>query len=989
MERALRRTKRSTYATACVWKMSMVFIMLFSIACSMKTFLELSSDIEKRKKEIAQVLLNTFDIYIPYSQNAYYINVDYFFFQIEYIKLDKHNVDQYYIDLRRHNITRNVDSSKKFDYTSIQNILKDIGVIRCRRIDIDHNIPFKVARMLIERLAVEEKIEMCGNIGENTSPEVYLLNKKANDIREKIILDLNWSIISSLIISIECYPWKFVENVLKEWVGAREIEQIYIYYSDIEILDLWKLKMAKECIISIEDCWNVKSIFFPKGTVDRYRCIRLLSLPSLENIFSIRNIYSSKTIDSLILDRHSFTVLMRVCRENNFLRKVLQVRGLHLFCMPRTFQEVAEISSPWIRTKNIILYIEYCKSCRISQEEDMVSYSPEAIKSVGIDCLKAPSYENVEDDETKFLNKRIYSSELLKRIGVFTKEISPRFFECPYAIDNVDTFKRLPKLKIHLKNSKEIQEAIEEFQEVYNTLCVHAHYSMLDIDGLDALEEDTKVLGKMFACMGVRIKVDVFRFYNVKGSIDEEVKEEKHLVPVQASKNKFNLQSVEFYNSEASFIRSMFTKYSYSLEIAIIIDCKGIEKEEDLWEVFPRLIRSEFPEVNLINAEKIIEEMRKNGCSIDKKLLDTPGNLILPIEDLKWAKKFPHIINSMFSKKNTISSAYLSRIAEESLKGSNKNKKELSHFLVSNSAKEAYEELYKCIEKIYHVMWVGIYLYNKDTNYNSISGDLYCLAKLFKKVFVDLEVLWIINLRIGKYKKKYWNISNVIHPLKTDNGLKDIVLKHYTLIDKKKKNITTQLDYVKRTVKYYSGKQIMEKLKKRNVGINLRVLEYMLKGMVTKDSKLVRLKNSIIDDGQCTICGDDIFRITEAYIMRHCVHWMCLKCAIRCAKGYVQAGRNSDKNVCHLCKMSAEFDKEFYLLNLKNLEREEQIKAYIEKEKEEEKARSNQRALEQPKRKQKKTKKATQTVPSNHKEKFEVFRACPLAPPDPDSLMLS
>ncbi|KAI5176481.1 hypothetical protein NEFER01_2233 [Nematocida sp. LUAm1] len=653
MKIALTRTRRSTCTIDHTWEILVVFTLLLSMVCSMGAALGKPADMEKRKKEMAQILLKNFNIFISYSWNKDddHIDVDYLCSRIKHIEVGKHKISQYCIDLRGYDITRNVDSLEKFDYTSVQSILEKIGAIRCKRIYIDCPIPFKVAKLLIERLVVKRKVEMYGESYEIKGCMDFLLSYKACKLRKEIALKLKWSTTIPLIITISCYPWKFVKDVFKEWVGSRKIKQLYIYYSDIESLDLWELKMAKECIISIEDCWNVRSILLPKEAIDRYTCIRLLSLPSLKNIFSIRNIYSSKTIDSLILDRHSFTVLMRACRENKSLRKVLQVRGLHLFCMPRTFQKVAEISSPWIRTKNIILYIEYCKSCRISQEEDMVSYSPEAIKSVGIDCLKAPVYKNVEDDETKFLNKRKHTSEFLKRIGIFTKEISSRFFECSHAIDNVDTFKRLPKLKICLKNSKEIQKAIEEFQEVYNTLCVHAHYSMLDIDGLDALEEDTKVLGKMFACMGTRIEVDIFRFHNVKGSIDEEVKEENHLVPVQASKNKFNLQTVEFYNSEISFIKSMLTKYSYFPDAMIIIDCKGIKKEEDLWGLFPRLMKSELFEVKLMNAEKIMEDLHKNGCSIDKKLLDTPGNLILPIEDLKWAKKFPYIINYMFPKK--------------------------------------------------------------------------------------------------------------------------------------------------------------------------------------------------------------------------------------------------------------------------------------------------------------------------------------------------
>ncbi|KAI5179358.1 hypothetical protein NEFER01_2196 [Nematocida sp. LUAm1] len=994
MKIALRRTRESTYTVAYAWKMLAVFILLLSIVCSMDAFLGNPADVERRKKEMAEVLLNNFEMFTRCSNNNVkdILDGDHLFSQIEYVKLDKQSTGWYCIDVKDYEIE--IDGLQVVYRGDIHTIMEDIGVIRCKRLYTDPDVPFELVKMLFERIVVEKSIEIYGLCWENTDFVTSLLNDNTCSLREEIVLSLKWAAITPLKIYIAQYSWNFTENILNKWVGTREIKEIYLYYSNVEAINLQGLKMAEECSIAIENFLNMKSILLPKAVASEYMCIQLLNLPNLKKIWNIRNIYSSKTIDNLILDRYSFKVLMDAYRENEHLQTVLRVWNLHLLGMPRTFQEVAKISYFWLLAEDIIFYIDHCKSCCISEEEDMVYYSSDVIKSMGIDCLKAPSYENLSVNLSKYMDKCIFSSMFLKRIGVFTNKMSPRFFECPYDMYNVDTSKRLPRLKIHLKNSKEIQEAIEEFQKSYNTLCVHAHYSMLDINGLYALEEDTKVLEEMFACMGVRIRVDVLRFYNVKGSIDDET-EENHLVPVQASKNKFDLQTVEFYNSEISFIRSMLTKYSYFPNAMIIIDCKGIKKEEDLWGLFPRLMKSELFEVKLMNTEKIMEDLHKNGCSIDKKLLDSKNNPVLPIGNFKWAKKFPYIINYMFSKKNTISSAHLSKLARESLKvkesKKTKNRKELSHFLVSNSAKEAYEELKKCMKTVCHVVWVDVYIYNIKVINNSIVIDLLEWIGMFKKVFMDLEVLCILNLMIQEHETKCWNISHVVDPLKNTWKLQDVVLKHYTLIDEQGKDITTQLDYKERIVKCYSGEEILDKLANTNIAINLRVLWYMLQSIVTEDEEFLQWVDNILDDDECIICGENISKIAEAYIMWHCGHWRCMKCAIKCAKEYVQANSDKDRNTCHICRAPAEFDKEFYLLNLKDPEREEQIKAEVERKREERKAASNPPSLEQSNEKPKEVAETNQ-VPSEDPnpiiiEEFEEFKACSLAPPNPNSLV--
>ncbi|KAI5173254.1 hypothetical protein NEFER03_2201 [Nematocida sp. LUAm3] len=205
------------------------------------------------------------------------------------------------------------------------------------------------------------------------------------------------------------------------------------------------------------------------------------------------------------------------------------------------------------------------------------------------------------------------------------------------------------------------------------------------------------------------------------------------------------------------------------------------------------------------------------------------------------------------------------------------------------------------------------------------------------------------------------------------------------LFDERRKGITTQRNYTERIVKRCSEKEILEKLENTNVAINFRVLKYMLKSMVTEDPKLMRLKSSMVDDKNCGICGENTFKIAEVYIMQHCGHWMCLKCAIKCAKQYIQSNRAQNKNLCHICRAPAEFDKEFYLFNLKDPKREEEIKAYIEKERKEKKAAPNPPLLEQSNEKPKDVAETDQVPSEDPKEtiieEFEVFRAYPLVPP--------
>ncbi|KAI5177790.1 hypothetical protein NEFER01_2232, partial [Nematocida sp. LUAm1] len=203
------------------------------------------------------------------------------------------------------------------------------------------------------------------------------------------------------------------------------------------------------------------------------------------------------------------------------------------------------------------------------------------------------------------------------------------------------------------------------------------------------------------------------------------------------------------------------------------------------------------------------------------------------------------------------------------------------------------------MKTVCHVVWVDVYIYDLDTSNDNISIDLLDWVGMFKKVFVDLEVLCILNLMIQEHETKCWNISHVVDPLKNTWKLQDVALKHYTLIDEQGKDITTQLDYKERIVKCYSGEEILDKLANTNIAINLRVLWYMLKSIVTEDKIFLQWVDNILDDDECIICGESISKIAEAYIMWHCGHWRCMKCAIKCAKEYVQANSDKDRNTCH------------------------------------------------------------------------------------------
>ncbi|KAI5138652.1 hypothetical protein NEAUS07_2420, partial [Nematocida ausubeli] len=747
--RRTRRTRETAYTTAYAWKMLAVFTMLLPMVCSMESSLGKPADIERRKREIAEILLKNFKMYtiLPKQTTKYNLTTDHLLSKTEYVKLDKQSTGQYCIDVKEYEIK--IKGLKVENQGDIHTIMEDIGVIRCKKLYIDPNTPFELVKMLFERIVVEKSIELIGLSWENMNRVTPLLNDNTCSLREKTVLSLKWAATKPLKIYIAYYPWKFTESILNKWVGTREIDKIYLHHSHIEEINLQGLKMAEGCFLIIDSFSNTKSILLPKEAVGKYMCIQLLNLTNLKHISNICDVYSSTAIDNLILDQHSFKALIETYRKKASLQTVLSVAALDLFCMPHIIQEKTNVSFPWIVAKEITLYVEYCiMFCDIFEIEDMPYYSPEELKSIGIDCLAIPDYKNLTAKLSKYLDKCIWSGKFLKRIGGLDKEqISPQFFKCPYTEENKGVSKQLPQLNICLKDSTNIQEAIEEFQKNYTELAIHAHYSILNIDGLDALEEDTKVLGKMFACMGVKIRVEMLRFHNIKGSIGDET-EEKDSPLVDSPMSKFRLQSIEFYNSEISFIRSMLTKYNYFSEAVIVIDCKEIEEEEDLWGLLPKLIKNEFSEVDLRNARGILDAMRKIGCSIDPKLLGIPGNLVLPIENIKWIKGFPHIFDYIFPKKNNLSPTHLSMLEKESLKESSKkrNRRELSYFLVSNSVEEAYKELNGNIEPIYHVVWMGLYIYNMYTGCENLNDNLSRLVGMLKKVFVHLEVLCLLNL---------------------------------------------------------------------------------------------------------------------------------------------------------------------------------------------------------------------------------------------------
>ncbi|KAI5131522.1 hypothetical protein NEFER03_2198 [Nematocida sp. LUAm3] len=203
---------------------------------------------------------------------------------------------------------------------------------------------------------------------------------------------------------------------------------------------------------------------------------------------------SAIVVEDLYTDEHTFISMVTAyvaslkkdgaqAEGDRPARQVLEVESLRLYEMLCTFTGTQDIPSPWMKVKNIIIYIEHCNRCGMSMENIVPEQCTKAaLASVGVQCEGDPAYESLAD------SAMLYSKEVCSKMfveDISCRTIHPKYFSCPNtgrATESSAPF----VLGIDLNNDKRVQNALNDFQRRYTVVSAHAKYFIVKMRGSDS-----------------------------------------------------------------------------------------------------------------------------------------------------------------------------------------------------------------------------------------------------------------------------------------------------------------------------------------------------------------------------------------------------------------------------------------------------------------------------------------------------------------------
>ncbi|KAI5173079.1 hypothetical protein NEFER03_2057 [Nematocida sp. LUAm3] len=787
------KERRRNYIEAHAWKAFVIFIVTLDACFGMGAKLGKHASHKKEKEEMACVFLEYFTIKEIKStaEIPYMLKPNELCKKIHYMK------KKHYIDLEDPSMMATLFEQYQHDQIQLQNLLENIGCIRFSNLCIDLFLSFDLAKMFLERIAIKDKLYINKLYVINEQTDAGLDTNAISCLRNAVFAAIGWKIVSTPIeLHIVQYTQPHIRALLK-WIGARKIKALVIQNSNIKALDLKEIKLAKNCNIVMCGLPDIEKIEFPSGKGKSYGFIEIHGVPKLKKIANMCQLLSSRIKNTLSLDAKSYRVLAKTYKAmantheqktGEVLRKALWTKHLHIDYMPYTFDKLADLSSPWIETENVIICVEYCNSCNMSMKDLFPNYSLKTLKRVGIKCSSSPVYR-ASRERSKCFEKFKYSGEFIQAIRNIPEKIDKRCFKCPKKSRH---HKTLPALEIDLNRSEQIQKAIESFQDRYDMLPVHSNYGELHVYESDRHMYNPNTLEKMFLCMGQIIKLDVLSFCNMKVLVGGDIKKKASLL-TESPKTKFVLKELKFYGSAARFIGHMLAKYLYEPGFVIYIDCKKIDEESIQALCLKMAEKHLFSEIILKNAFSTIETVHKKSCSIYKKIED---KLVLSFGEPEYFIKVAHLISCALKKNLTLSSAHIFTLAEDSQTDSKeKRKKNTSYCLVGKKIQTACIELKDFSRRICYITDLGVYICSSDKNPPTIITEVIIFINLLKSIFSGMKKICIFNLKIQKEQGRGLEALNALVGVSDRPSLTHIYLRMCMIFDENCIKISEKSSY--------------------------------------------------------------------------------------------------------------------------------------------------------------------------------------------------
>ncbi|KAI5173305.1 hypothetical protein NEFER03_2239 [Nematocida sp. LUAm3] len=740
-----------------------------------------SAEKEKEKREIAATLIYYFDILPKGSFN--YLTTDTLYPKIKHI-----SPAQYvYIDLSGHDMISVLTSPLTFNEAyDLERIIEKIEAIRCRGVCVDSKLSFKVAEMLIERMLVDNEINTSELYSVSNDPHLPNPVNIININRQRILSEVGWKVSKHIRLSIEGCPKNAIESILN-MVQNNIIGSLVIKDSSIDVIDLKKHNISEECCVVLVNLLDIKEISLQveekeeieeekekKEKVERKEVKKLEVGEKVDEVqfktsfkemaqemLKIIDMYWSDSKEirkSLYLDRNTFKTLAQAYKklQNVSVRKVLQVKNLYLDYVPYTFQEVADLSCGlWIQATTVIIRAEYCDECGIQKEDIMIeSDFLETFSNIGVECSRfLVARDIIEFKKWELDDEDAYFHRHIKTFLFSPKILSEEFEQCT----NHHKKYLIYQFIIHLKNSKEIQKVIEEFQKKRDMETVYIYYKYISIQGYEECEEGVKLIEDIFKCMGQRIKVDLLRFYNIKESIGLDAQKQDSpclLVP----KTKFILKDLQFSNTEEAFIIRILDKYTYSPNATILVEYSGTTKR-DIYSLIRKILNHQFFMIYIKNIFNVLEEIQQ----IDYPFKPTqPNDLTIGKDILQLLLQYPLFFNLLFQgEDHTLSPGYLSQFVEEKEKNKQdqdifrrRNTVVIQHYLICYSIEEACKNLNGFSQTICSITHLEIFMFSLSTKYFTTFKEVCSLIGLVKDIFVCVKKLTFFNLRVKEEQEE-------------------------------------------------------------------------------------------------------------------------------------------------------------------------------------------------------------------------------------------
>ncbi|KAI5173386.1 hypothetical protein NEFER03_2273 [Nematocida sp. LUAm3] len=608
MEIILRREKRQRACIVeCMWRMLVVYVALLSMAYGTERVVDANgranslqnqgyngkeqkdthdsaNNIEQEKKKIAKNLLRVFHIDRPLGRRDNSIdmhNIEYFCKKITYQE------SRYYVDLSDFHIWT-TNSREVVCYSElVEKTLKQIGYIRCGGLIFGRNMNtyFQLVKILMDQIIVEDSLYLYSVYVNWSSPNAPMsvdvidcIGKLPEKLKE------DWKVRSPIALFIGKCCQKLTEYFLN-YMKNRKIKEINIedLESGLEVFDLGKNRITEECPIILNGLPDTKRVVLPQAKNNTYAYIKLLGIPMLQGINTKGTSSSNIVVKDLGLDGQTLISLIKAymaslkkddtkSKEDNPARQALVVENLHLYDISYAFIKTQDILFPWIKVKNVKIYIEHCDKCGIPIEDVVPEKCTKAaLASVGIQCESDPVYASLTDP-TILEDKAICSKRFIKGISYRMIGIDLGCSTCPYNDKRAESSESFI-LTIDLNSFKRIQEALDDFQKRYSVVSIHAKYFTIKICGSDLPQRDTSLIESIFRCLGAKIRANALCFYDIREFVEINVlpTQDQDLSFIILPKRTFIMNEFCFYDSDIGFIGNTLNS-CHNSTIRVFID---------------------------------------------------------------------------------------------------------------------------------------------------------------------------------------------------------------------------------------------------------------------------------------------------------------------------------------------------------------------------------------------------------------------------------